>query len=143
MSLTAGKELARRAIGLWSSGIKDRPDEIFAPDYVNHQHHHPDSAQDIRGIAAWQQFIASFHRAFPDFQDRITAQIAEGDLVATHFISSGTHQGEMMGMAPTGKRATWTGIAIDRIAGGKIAESWVNWDMFGMLQQLGAIKPPR
>jgi predicted ester cyclase len=46
-----------------------------------------------------------------------------------------------MGVAPTGKRATWTGIAIDRIAGGKIAESWVNWDMLGMLQQLGASKP--
>ena len=143
MSGTVNKELARRAIGLWSARNRDRIEEIVAPDYINHQHHHPDNAEDLRGIAAWKQFIASFHQAFPDFQDKITAQIAEGDLVATHFISSGTHQGEIMGLAPTGKRARWTGIAIDRIAGGKIAESWVNWDMFGMLQQLGALKPPR
>lgn len=140
MSITDNKELARRAIGLWSSGSTDRPEEIFAPGYVNHQHHHPDNANDLRGIGPWKQFITSFHQAFPDFKDKITAQIAEGDLVATHFTSSGTHKGEMMGMAATGKRATWTGIAIDRIADGKIVESWVNWDMHGMLQQLGAIK---
>lgn len=140
MSVMDNKELARRAIGLWSSGNTDRPEEIFATDYVNHQHHHPDNANDLRGLGPWKQFIASFHQAFPDFADKITAQIAEGDLVATHFTSSGTHKGEMMGMAPTGKRATWTGIAIDRIANGKIAESWVNWDMYGMLQQLGALR---
>jgi steroid delta-isomerase-like uncharacterized protein len=143
MSVTGHKDLARRAIGLWSRGNTDRPEEIFAPDYINHQHHHPDSAETIRGIGPWKQFIGSFHQAFPDFEDKIAAQIAEGDLVATHFISSGTHRGEIMGLAPTGKRATWTGIAIDRIADGKIAESWVNWDMLGMLQQLGAIRPPR
>jgi predicted ester cyclase len=116
MSVTDHKELARRAIVLWSSGNTDRPEEIFAPDYINHQFHHPDNANDIRGLGPWKQFIGNFHQAFPDFADKITAQIAEGDLAATHFISSGTHEGEIMGVAPTGKRATWTGIAIDRIA---------------------------
>ncbi len=44
-----------------------------------------------------------------------------------------------MGMAPTGKQATVTGITIDRIVDGRIAESWTNWDTLGMLQQLGVV----
>ncbi len=143
MSISENKELARRAIGLWTHGSKENPEQIFASDYVNHQHHHPDSAEAIRGLDAWKQFISTFHRAFPDYEDRIVIQIAEGDLVATQFVSSGTQAGEMMGVPATGRRATWTGIVIDRVANDKIAESWVNWDMFGMLQQLGEAKAPK
>ncbi len=140
MSLSENKELSRRAIDLWTQGSKDSPEDIFASDYVNHQHHHPDSAEAIRGLDAWKQFIGTFHQAFPDFEDRIVTQIAEGDMVATQFVSSGTQKGEMMGIPATGRRASWTGIVIDRVANRKIAESWVNWDIFGMLQQLGAAK---
>lgn len=49
----------------------------------------------------------------------------------------------MMRVPATGRRASWTGIVIDRVANGKIAESWVNWDMFGMFQRLGAVKAPK
>ena len=70
-------------------------------------------------------------------------QIAEGDMVATQFVSSGSQKGEIMGVPATGRKASWTGIVIDRIANGKIAETWVNWDKFGMLQQLGAVKAPK
>lgn len=143
MSLEQNKSLARRAIALWSSGDTGSVDEIFAPDYVNHQHHHPDAPQDIRGVAAWKTFIAEFHQAFPDFRDTIEAQIAEGDRVVTRFISRGTQRGKFMGISPTNRQASWTGIAIDRVAGGKIAETWVNWDMMGMLQQLGAVSLPK
>jgi steroid delta-isomerase-like uncharacterized protein len=143
MSLSQNKDLARRAVNLWSQGSKENPDQIFASDYVNHQHHHPDRAQAIRGLDAWKQFVSTFHRAFPDFEDRIVTQIAEGDLVATQFVSSGTQKGEIMDIPATGRRASWTGIVIDRIENGKIAESWVNWDMFGMFQQLGAVKEPK
>ncbi len=60
----------------------------------------------------------------------------------TRWTASGTHQGELMGIAPTGNRAAVTGITISRIADGKIAEDWVNWDTLGMMQQLGVISPP-
>jgi len=143
MSLSQNKDLARRAIELWTQGSKENLEQIFANDYINHQQHHAGSADAIRGLDAWKQFVSSFHQAFPDFEDRILTQIAEGDLVATHFVSSGTQQGEIMGIPATGRRASWTGMVIDRIANGKIAESWVNWDMFGMLQQLGAVKEPK
>ena len=143
MSLSQNKDLARRAIELWTQASKENLEQIFASDYTNHQQHHAGSADAIRGLDAWKQFVSSFHQAFPDFEDRILTQIAEGDLVATHFVSSGTQQGEIMGIPATGRRASWTGMVIDRIANGKIAESWVNWDMFGMLQQLGAVKEPK
>lgn len=138
MSLAENKMVARRALALWSKGNKEDPDQILSADYVNHQHHHRDSTQGIRGLGEWKKFITEFHNAFPDFHDEIEQQIAEGDMVATRFTSTGTHKGEIMGLAPTGKQATWTGTVIDRIAGGKIVESWVNWDLHGMLQQLGS-----
>ena len=139
MSLSQNKDLARRAIKLWTHGSKENLEQIFATDYVNHQQHLPDSAQAIRGLDAWKQFVSAFHQAFPDFEDRIVTQIAEGDLVATQFVSSGTQNGQIMGIPAASRRASWTGMVIDRIANGKIVESWVNWDMFGMLQQLGVV----
>jgi steroid delta-isomerase-like uncharacterized protein len=143
VSLSHNKDLARRAIGLWTTGSKDRIEEILAPDYVNHQHHDRDDAKVIRGLEAWKKFILEFHQAFPDFQDTIEQQIAEGDRVATRFTSRGTQKGEIMGIAPTGRQAVWTGITIDRIADGRIVESWANWDLLGMLQQLGAVSSPK
>jgi predicted ester cyclase len=68
--------------------------------------------------------------------------IAEGDLVAMTWTATGTHQGELMGIAPTGRSVTITGIGVDRISGGQIVESWGNYDALGMLAQLGAIPAP-
>lgn len=146
MTLDENKAVARRAIELWSSGNLSADtaavDEIYAPTYVNHQHHHPNSPEDIRGTEAWKTFLKDFYQAFPDFLDAIAFQIAEGDKVATRFTSRGTQKGEIMGVPATGRQASWTGIVIDRFADGKIVESWTNWDMMGMLQQLGAVSLP-
>lgn len=139
MSIEENKRLAARAIGIWSTGDVATADEIFAAGYVNHQHHDPDDARDLEGVDAIKRFAVEFRTAFPDFQDSIDLQVAEGDLVATRFTSRGTHQGAFMGVEPTGRRLTWTGITIDRISEGKIVETWANWDMMGMLQQLGAL----
>ena len=68
--------------------------------------------------------------------------MAEGDKVVSRFTVSGTHQGEIMGAAPTGKLVTHTGLQTDRISGGKIVESWTNWDALGLLQEIGAIPSP-
>jgi steroid delta-isomerase-like uncharacterized protein len=142
MSTEQNKALACKAIEIWTTGNFDTADEIYAPDYVNHQHHHPGGPQDLHSTEAMKRFAAEFRRAFPDFNDLIDIQIAEGDMVATRFTSMGTHQGPFMGVEPTNKALSWTGITLDRIANGKIVESWANWDMLGMLQQLGAIPAP-
>ena len=77
--------------------------------------------------------------ALPDLQFTIDGQLAEGDQVATRWTSSGTHEGELMGIGPTGNRVTIEGIVIHRLADGKIQEGWWNWDTMGLMQQLGAI----
>ena len=87
-------------------------------------------------------FAAEFREAFPDFRDSIDIQIAEGEMVATRFTSRGTHRGTFMGVEPTNKELSWTGISIDRISEGKIVESWANWDTMGMTQQLGVVQAP-
>ena len=69
----------------------------------------------------------------------IEQQLAEGEYVTTRWSARGTHQGDLMGMAPTGKQATVTGITIDRIVDGRFVESWTNWDTLGLMQQLGVI----
>ena len=142
MTAEQNKRLAREAIQIWSTGDFGAAQEIYAPDYVNHQHHDPDDPRDLRGVEAMKAFAAEFREAFPDFHDSIDIQIAEGDMVATRFTSRGTHRSVFMGVEPTNKELSWTGITIDHISEGKIVESWANWDMLGMMQQLGVVHTP-
>ena len=119
-----------------TQGNLDAADEIYAPNYVGHD---PSNPEDIRGLEAAKQAAADYRKAFPDLQVTIEDLIAEGDKVATRVRFRGTHQGELEGMAPTGRRVESTGIIISRIEGGKIAEDWANFDDLGMMQQLGVV----
>ena len=77
--------------------------------------------------------------AFADMHDQVQDQLSEGEKVVTRFAGGGVHRGVFMGVAPTGKTVTWTGISIDRFAEGKIVERWTEIDVLGVLQQLGAV----
>jgi predicted ester cyclase len=70
---------------------------------------------------------------------RVTETIAEGDMIATRWIATGTHSGELMGIAPTGRDVTVEGVQFDRIRDGKIVESHGLFDALGLLQQIGAV----
>lgn len=111
-------------------------DELVAPDFVNHDSADPEPA---RGIEAAKASITGYRSAFPDLHVTIEQQIAEGEYVTTRWSARGTHEGDLLGIAPTGKQATVTGITIDRIVDGRFTESWTNWDTFGLLQQLGVV----
>lgn len=87
-------------------------------------------------------FTGMFMSAFPDTKMTVEQQIAEGDKVVTRWKAQGTHKGELMGIPPTGKQVTVTGISIERIVGGMIVESWEEFDQMGMMQQLGVIPAP-
>lgn len=132
------KALARAAIDMWSTGDTAGADAVFAPAYVMRQRHDPDSASDL-DLAALLAFVREFRGAFPDLTDTIDLQLAEGDLVATRFTSTGTHRGAYRGVAPTGRKLSWSGVIIDRVRDGRIVESWGSWDLLGMLQQIGAV----
>ncbi len=113
-------------------------DEIVAANFVQHDAP-PGLSADREGM---KQFFAMAHSAFPDFHSTLEDMFAEGDKVVQRFTARGTHKGEWMGIAPTGKQVTIPGIAIHRITGGKIVEDWAAMDMLGALQQLGVVPPP-
>jgi steroid delta-isomerase-like uncharacterized protein len=117
-----------------SKGKLDLIDEIFAPDFVAHE-----ADQDIRGPEGVRQFIVMLRAAFPDLQVTVEDVLAEGDKVVQRWSARGSHQGELMGLAPSGKRISVAGITISHFEGGKVAEEWELYDTMGMMQQLGAI----
>ena len=140
MSTEENKAIARRVFEEgWNQGKLDVIDEIVTSDYLLGD---PSMPEDIRGPDGFKQFITMYRAAFPDIHFTIEDQIAEADKVVTRWTGTGTHQGELMGIAPTGIRGPGvTGVTIDRMAGGKAVESWNAWDVLGMLQQLGVVPP--
>ncbi len=112
-------------------------DELFAANFVDHSAA-PGISADREGL---KQFFAMVYSAFPDFHSTLEDMFAEGDKVVQRFTARGTHKGEWMGIAPTGKQISMPGMAIHRITGGKIVENWVIIDMLGALQQLGVVPP--
>jgi len=85
----------------------------------------------------FKQGIAELRLAFPDYHGTNEIQVAEGDMVANRFVFYGTHRGEFMGVAPTGRRVRFRGLALDRVVDGKIVESIVEVDLEDVLGQTG------
>jgi steroid delta-isomerase-like uncharacterized protein len=94
------------------------------------------------GMEGFKQFFPMLYAAFPDWHATIEDVIAEGDKVVHRIKGGGTHKDEWMGIAATGKQVTTTGILIYRIDNGKIVEEWLQYDVLGVMQQLGAIPSP-
>ena len=92
--------------------------------------------------AGYRQAISAFLDAYPDSRFPIDDVIAEGDRVAIRHSLRGTHRAPFQGIAPTGKAIKVSAIATFRVVNGKVAETWLNADLLGMLQQLGAIPAP-
>jgi 4-oxalocrotonate tautomerase len=86
--------------------------------------------------------VKEWHKAMPDGKMTVHEVISEGDLSTIRMTWEGTHTGEFYGVKPSGKRIKVTSIGIDRIVNGLIVEGWGELDMFGMMQQMGAIPAP-
>ena len=113
----------------------DEFDQYFSPELVNHGLP-PNLPPDLEGT---KMFASAFLAAFPNIQVAVEDLVAEGDKVVTRWSARGTHQGELMGIPPTGKDVLMTGIATDRFEGGKSVEHWEIVDQLGLMQQLGVI----
>ncbi len=114
-------------------------DELVADTYVAHD---PAVPEQIRGRQGARENVEMYLAGFPDGRITVEDQLAEGDMVATRWTARGTHQGELVGIAPTGKQVTVSGTTISRLEGGKIVEEWTNWDTFGLMVQLGVVPTP-
>ena len=104
---------------------------------TTHVFHNPPTT--LHGREEFKQLLSVYLTAFPDASFTVEDEIAEGEKVTSRYTFRGTHQGELMGIPPTGRQVTVTGIIINRIAGGQSVEGWLNFDALGLLQQLGAI----
>ena len=135
------KVLTRRSWLIVAEGnldtLEDALAEVYAEDIVVHE---PD--EDVRGVEGLKQFVSMIRSAIPDLHITLEDDIAEGDKVVSRWRAQGTHQGELMGIAPTSNQVTITGITIHRIEEGKIVEEWENWDALGPMQQIGAVPFP-
>ena len=123
MSVQENKSLSNRVAQAISVGDLDALDELMAPELAEE----------------FKRDVTEIRRAFPDYAGTNVDQIAEGEKVANRFVFLGTHLGEFEGVTPTGKRVGFIGHSIDRVVEGKIVESWVEVDMLGVMQQLGAV----
>ena len=118
----------------------DLGDEIIVEDYI---HHDPSLPPDVqRGRENYKRGFAIFTQAFPDLHGTIEALIAEGDLVTSRITWRGTHNGDLMGIAPTGKKVAFSFLSTQKVQNGKLVEGWVSFDALGMMQQIGAIPTP-
>lgn len=107
-------------------------DDFFAQGFISHNQP-PGLAAGAEGV---KQFFAMFRDAFPDAQVNIDELIADGDRVAVATTLTGTHEGELLGMAPTGRRVSVTGIDLVRVENGKIVEHRGLTDTVGLMRQL-------
>ena len=139
MGTETNKEIIRRLAEEPWRGNYDVIDEHVADDYIGHDPSMPDPT---RGPEGFKEFIRTYQTAFRDARVTVEEQLAEGDIVATRWTGRGIHEGELMGIAPTGKETTVTGITISRLRNSKVVEEWTNWDTLGMLVQLGAVPEP-
>jgi predicted ester cyclase len=122
------KDMVRRMVEAINAGEEDAAvDELFAP----------------RAARRVKRLFAEFRSAFPDWQEETVELVAEGDTVAGRFKCSGTHRGEFLGEAPTGKRMEVEEVFFLRAEDGKFVDFWALEDSMGRMRQLGLIPTPK
>jgi predicted ester cyclase len=120
-------QLFERVITL---GELDLADEIFHEDFTWPQFH-------LRGPDGVRTWVKAFRTAFPDMDDRVEEQVAEGDVVVTRVRCEGTQLGPFRGLPPSGRRAIFTAVGIDRFRGDKVIERSAHFDIVDLMRQLG------
>ena len=133
----ANKNVVRRlSEEIWNKGNLQVTDELFTPNYEHRDASTPDFG---RGPEGERKRAILYRTAFPDLRLTIEDIIAEGETVMTRWSCRGTHKGDLLGIAPTGKQINISGVTITRLEKGKLAEGYVNWDALGLMQQLGVV----
>ena len=139
MSTEANKTSVRRFYDeVFNKKNRAAIDEFIDPNQVDHAA--PPGTPG--GLAGAKQTIGMYLTAFPDLHFTVEDMIAEGDKVVARLTTRGTQQGAFMGIPPTGKQVTVPAIDINRIAGDKSVEHWLEMNTLGLLQQLGVVPMP-
>jgi steroid delta-isomerase-like uncharacterized protein len=131
----AHEQMVRRRFAELDKGNFAVLDEMFDPGY---RLNFPTATRPL-SLEATKRFYRALYAAFPDLTHTITEQISARDKVVTRWFAQGTHRGTWMGVAATGKSISLAGINIYTVKNSKLAESHVQWDLLGLLQQLGTV----
>lgn len=129
----------RIADEIWNRGDLAVVEQVMAPEAKYHGPHMPGGLGDREG---WRRAIAMYLGAFPDSHVVFEELISAGNIVVGRWSATGTHTGELPGVAITGKPIAIGGISIYRFEGERIAETWEQMDMLGMWRQLGVVSLP-
>jgi steroid delta-isomerase-like uncharacterized protein len=135
MSPEHNRTVARR----WIDAFNDRDDAAEAgartADYLAHA---PDSIETAAlDDGAWVEFLGVFLEGFPDLHLEVLDSSADEGMVAQHILFTGTHAGPFRGLPPTNRRVRFSGLEINRMADGKVAEHWFQLDSVTLFEQLG------
>jgi steroid delta-isomerase-like uncharacterized protein len=123
---------------VWNKGDFSVLDTLISPDAVDHSTVGGKPKAE-KGSASFRAIVSMFRKAMPDIQLTIDDEIFTGDRVVHRWTLNGTDNGGVMGMPPSRKQLTFSGITTVRMENGKIVERWVNIDELGLMQQLGAV----
>ena len=135
MSIEQNKDIVRHYQDIYNKNELQRLHEVVAEDLLTPKIM-PGVPQGLEGAKAAHQIMLA---GFPDYQTTIDELIAEGDKVVARITMTGTHTGSFMGVPPTGRFISFTGIYIARVVNGKIVEHWGEEDGVGLLQQMGIL----
>jgi steroid delta-isomerase-like uncharacterized protein len=119
---------------VWNKGRVEAIDEMLAGDVVIHGL----GDEAIRGREGYRPFFETMHNTFSQIEVVVEDAVEQGDTIAARCTVRGTHTGDGMGSAPTGRRVEFSGMTMVKVKDGKMVEGWNNFDFAGMLQQIGA-----
>ena len=130
------KAIVRRLWDVWNSRDLNQLNDLITDNHVNHD---PNNPSDLFGVEGYRELITMYTTMFSDLRFDIHEIIAEGDIVCSRWTAHGTHDGEVMGIAPTGTSVSHTGLSWQRVENGKIVETWVERDGLGLARDLGLV----
>src|SRR5678816_398004 len=124
---------------VWNQGRTAAIDELLSNDAVIHGL----GPADLHGPAGFKTFQSAYRNAFPDVAIHMDDLVAEGDRVVARWSGTGTHLGDGLGMAATGRQVRFHGMTIARVAHGQLVEGWNTFSELDLFQQLGVVNLPR
>jgi predicted ester cyclase len=137
MSVEDNKNLIRKYIEeVINTGNTDEIEKFISPEYTEI---HEGKRYPV-GIKGAKEHIIGVRQTYPDLKLTVDQQIAEGDWVATCITARGTHKGSWLGMKPTGKQVSFTGVNIEKVENGKITEHGGAANLLFQFLEIGAIK---
>ena len=124
---------------VWQKHNMDAIEKMVAPGATIQN---PASPQPLHGPEGAREAVQRIMQGFPDLSVRIEDIVADEHQVGVHFIASGTHEGEFMGVSPTGQTVTVHGTSFQRLEEGQVVEEWDLVDMLGVMRQVGVVEAP-